>query len=158
MEELWLGKNRITRLDHAELAPLVRLRILDVQSNRLTTTDGLPPLPALEELYIAHNGIADIPVAALQGCPRLLTIDVTGNPLPSLAFAAAATTLQDIWAGYTRVATFADALDGVRGLSELRTLYLEHSIVFKDWEYRLRIARELPKLTQLDADAIRRGQ
>ena len=158
LEELWLGKNRITQLDHAELTPLIRLRILDVQSNRLTSIEGLPPsMPSLEEFYIAHNGIGDIPIAALQGCPRLTTIDVTGNPLPSLAFAAAATTLEDVWAGYTRVATFSDALDGLRALPALRTLYLEHSIVAKDWEYRLRIARDLPRLTQLDADAIRRA-
>ena len=156
LEELWLGKNRISSIDSKQLAPLTHLRILDVQSNRLSSVDSLPPLPALQELYIAHNGIALIATDTLAGCPHLSTVDVTGNPLATLAFAAAAPTLQDVWAGYTRVATFADVCDSLAPLAALRTLYLEHSPLAKDWEYRLRLARELPQLTQLDADAIRR--
>jgi protein phosphatase 1 regulatory subunit 7 len=157
LEELWLGKNRLAALDAAELAPLRRLRILDVQSNRLARAPALPPLPALEELYLAHNGIAVLDADALRACPALKTLDVTANPLRCLRAAGAARALTDLWAGYTAVPALADALDGLRALPALRTLYLEHTPVARDWEYRLAVARALPQLTQLDADAIQRA-
>jgi protein phosphatase 1 regulatory subunit 7 len=158
LEELWLGKNKLAALDAAELAPLRALRILDVQSNRLTElgAGALPPLPALAELYVAHNALRALDARVFAALPALHTVDVSGNPLEDLAALAGARALADVWAGGTRVATFDAALGGLRALPALRTLYLEHAPVAKDWEYRLRVARELPALTQLDADAIRR--
>ena len=73
LEELWLGKNKITKLQvrtlgfpvsqffvipcPQNLGALKSLRILALQSNRLTKIEGLDELTNLEELYFSHNGI-----------------------------------------------------------------------------------------------------
>ena len=54
LEELWMGKNKITQI--SGIGNLTRLRRLDVQSNRLTAIEGLEGL-TLRELYLAHNAI-----------------------------------------------------------------------------------------------------
>lgn len=41
------------------------------------------------------------------------------------------------------------------GLPKLSTLYLEHSPLAKDFEYRIRLAADIPSLTQLDATMCR---
>lgn len=55
LEELWMGKNKITQI--AGIRTLTRLKRLDVQSNRLTAIEGLEGLTTLSELYLAHNAI-----------------------------------------------------------------------------------------------------
>jgi Leucine Rich repeats (2 copies) len=42
------------------LSTLQRLRILSIQSNRITKLEGLDSLISLEELYISHNGLTKI--------------------------------------------------------------------------------------------------
>jgi protein phosphatase 1 regulatory subunit 7 len=36
---------------------LKKLRILSIQSNRITKIEGLEELHSLEELYLSHNGV-----------------------------------------------------------------------------------------------------
>ena len=89
LQQLWLGRNKISSLvevdskddvesdgDEKSLpksSPMGRtvfsgvcqsLHILSLQSNRLTSMDGLEELIALEELYLSHNGISEIQVRA----------------------------------------------------------------------------------------------
>lgn len=75
LTELWLGKNKITKLENID--QLVNLRILSIQvkhpldeiglrakqfsqSNRITKIEGLDSLTKLEDLYISHNGLEEI--------------------------------------------------------------------------------------------------
>ena len=73
MEELWLGKNKIRTLevgpqslresigaDEQNLSTFSNLKILSIQSNRITKMEGLESLTALEDLYLSHNGITKI--------------------------------------------------------------------------------------------------
>ena len=39
---------------------LKKLKILSIQSNRITKLEGLGELDALEQLYLSHNGIKKI--------------------------------------------------------------------------------------------------
>ena len=39
---------------------LKKLKILSIQSNRITRLEGLGELDALEQLYLSHNGIKKI--------------------------------------------------------------------------------------------------
>jgi protein phosphatase 1 regulatory subunit 7 len=39
---------------------LKKLKLLSIQSNRITKLEGLEQLESLEELYISHNGITEI--------------------------------------------------------------------------------------------------
>ena len=47
LEQLYLGKNKITRLENLALS---NLQILSVQSNRLTRLENLNQMPKLREL------------------------------------------------------------------------------------------------------------
>jgi protein phosphatase 1 regulatory subunit 7 len=81
MQELWLGKNKIRKLEvrmnlvvvylrkSRFLTPgtvlqgldnFVKLKILSMQSNRITKLEGLDKLISLEELYLSHNGLTKI--------------------------------------------------------------------------------------------------
>jgi Leucine-rich repeat (LRR) protein len=42
------------------LGTLKRLKILSLQSNRITKMEGLEGLESLEELYLSHNGVSKI--------------------------------------------------------------------------------------------------
>jgi protein phosphatase 1 regulatory subunit 7 len=175
LEELWLGKNKLREI--SGLGALRKLRVLDVQSNRLTRVSGLGGraggggggdgeaagaggaagadgvcFPALEELFLGHQGITAM--EGLEGLPNLRVLDVSGNPIARLAGLERCPLLTDLWAGYTKVATFPDALEGTAPLPALRVLYLEHAPLAKDWEYRIKIQRALPLLQQLDATVI----
>lgn len=55
LESLFLGKNKITKLDNLQF--LTKLKLLSMQSNRIVTIANLEKLTNLEELYISHNGI-----------------------------------------------------------------------------------------------------
>lgn len=60
--------------------------------------------------------------------------------------------------GYNPIPTFDAASLPLLASScpRLSTLYLEHCPVAADWEYRKRVAREVPTLTQIDATTVRR--
>jgi protein phosphatase 1 regulatory subunit 7 len=76
LEELWLGKNKITQLEVCisetlllcfeftscaqGLESLKKLKILSMQSNRITKLEGLEELKELDQLYLSHNGIEKI--------------------------------------------------------------------------------------------------
>lgn len=76
LEELWLGKNKLPKLEvcatlmtvdamlifqrHQNLDKLKKLRILSLQSNRITKIENIERLENLEELYLSHNGVERI--------------------------------------------------------------------------------------------------
>ena len=79
LEELWLGKNKIESIQG--LDTLLKLRRLDVQSNRLTAVENLQAVaPRLEELYLAHNAIDDAGASHETGLacefPELSVLDL----------------------------------------------------------------------------------
>ena len=51
LEELWLGKNKIERIDGLGAGATPRLRRLDLQSNRLAAIAGLDALPELSHRH-----------------------------------------------------------------------------------------------------------
>lgn len=153
LKSLWLGKNKIestTGLEH-----LVNLEQLDIQNNRLTSLgDSLRPLAKLRELYLACNRITSV-----QGLPSpvssLETVDLSTNGVESLAGIEPHTTLQELWMSSSNLAAF-DELLPLTHLPKLECLYLEHSPLAKDFEYRIRITKLLPSLVQLDATNVNR--
>ena len=77
LEELWLGKNKIRGLEvrpseilsrisnilmtfQQNLSTFKHLKILSLQSNRITKMENLEELESLEELYLSHNGLSKI--------------------------------------------------------------------------------------------------
>jgi protein phosphatase 1 regulatory subunit 7 len=170
LEELWLGKNKIERI--SGLSGLASLRRLDVQSNRLTTIDGLLDSSVAstleEELYLLHNAITD--EGAISGLlsssnddttsssssspfTMLTTLDLSRNRLTCTKPFAELTTLEDLWISGNDVKTFND-IDELRLLTNLDSVYLEYNPLDKEFEYRKRLAEMIPSLTQIDANKI----
>jgi protein phosphatase 1 regulatory subunit 7 len=151
LESLWLGKNKIEVIEGLETN--ARLRQLDVQSNRLTRISGIAALGALEELYLAHNAIESL--AGLPLNAPLSTVDVSSNRIVSVAGVEAHPTLEELWMSGAMIDSF-EALLPLTQLPALSCLYLEHSPLAADFEYRLQITRMLPALVQLDATSVNR--
>ena len=55
--------------------------------------------------------------------------------------------------GYNQIPFF-DDVTALTALPHLSTLYLEHNPIARDFEYRMRLRRMVPTLTQLDATRI----
>lgn len=55
--------------------------------------------------------------------------------------------------GYNQIPFF-DEVAELTALPALSTLYLEHNPISRDFEYRMRLRRMIPTLTQLDASAV----
>ena len=154
LRELWLGRNRIT--DATGLpGTLPLLQRLDLQSNRLTSLDWLGPMSVLRELYLGHNGLTRM-AGIGAACPRLEVLDLSGNAIEAVEGLEGCDALTDLWLGYNKVATFeAAGLAMLAALPSLEVVYFEANPVAADFEYRMRVARALPQLKQIDATACR---
>jgi protein phosphatase 1 regulatory subunit 7 len=116
LEELWLGKNKIRTLEvrrttaslvslpslnfstccrSQNLSSLKKLKILSIQSNRITVLAGLEELESLEELYISHNGIAKI--EGLAQNKRLRVLDVGNNRIEKIEGLEGLDELEEFW-------------------------------------------------------------
>jgi len=114
--------NRIGAIEH--LSPLVKLRQLSLQSNRLTSLAGVDECASLEELYVSENRIESL--AGMDGTklPQLILLDVAGNRLRSLDGVQALSLLEDVWANANQLPELEAALDCLAALPRLETLYL----------------------------------
>ena len=156
LEELWLGKNKIEHI--SGISKLTKLRKLDLQSNRLTRIENLHgQVDTLEELYLSHNAIDVLGASCETGLAlpftQLGTIDMTRNRLTDTSPFAHLTSLTDLWISGNDIKSF-DDIEPLRGLTELDSLYMEMNPVDKDFEYRMKLAKMIPSLTQIDANKI----
>jgi len=152
LESLWLGKNKIEEISGVE--GLSKLRQLDVQNNRLRCIGScLMTLPCLEELYLACNAIES--VDGLPPLSPLNTVDLSTNRLSSISGIQQHKTLSELWMTSSLLSTF-ESLEPLVELPQLECLYLEHSPIATDFEYRMRITKMIPSLVQLDANAVNR--
>lgn len=152
LESLWLGKNKIEEI--AGIEGLTKLRQLDVQNNRLRSLGtGLLGLTNLEELYLACNAIENV-----NGLPvnsPLNTLDLSTNRISCIAGIEQHQHLTELWMTASLLASF-EALEPLVALPHLECLYLEHSPIASDFEYRMRITKMISSLVQLDANAVNR--
>jgi protein phosphatase 1 regulatory subunit 7 len=156
LEELWLGKNKIEHI--SGISKLTKLRKLDLQSNRLTRIENLHgQVDTLEELYLSHNAIdiegAKVETGLALPFMQLSTIDMSRNRLTDTSPFAHLTSLNDLWISGNDIKSF-DDIEPIRGLTQLDSLYLEYNPVDKDFEYRMKLAKMIPSLTQIDANKI----
>eukprot|EP00514_Thraustochytrium_sp_LLF1b_P013328 CAMPEP_0184542266 /NCGR_PEP_ID=MMETSP0199_2-20130426/1875_1 /TAXON_ID=1112570 /ORGANISM="Thraustochytrium sp., Strain LLF1b" /LENGTH=426 /DNA_ID=CAMNT_0026936037 /DNA_START=25 /DNA_END=1302 /DNA_ORIENTATION=+ len=150
LEELWLGRNKIEQIKGLDtLTSLVRL---SVQSNRLRSIgQGLMKLTALEELYLSHQGIIAFEGLDATVHSKLDTLDVSNNLISSLNGLPKLPALKELWMSYNKIATY-EEVDKLQPFGNiLETLYLDHNPIADDFEYRQRLAKTVPSLTQIDA-------
>lgn len=113
LEELWLGKNKITKLEG--LSNLRKLKILSLQSNRITKLENLDELTELDQVYLSHNGLERLeglehnvsiqPVACssfghslcVHSQTKLTTLDIGSNFIPTIENIAHLINLEELW-------------------------------------------------------------
>ncbi|KAL3895102.1 MAG: hypothetical protein SGCHY_004898 [Lobulomycetales sp.] len=151
LESLWLGKNKITSLQNL---PLPNLKILSIQSNRITSLDpdALAGMPNLEELYISHNGL--LKIEGLDRVPRLRIVDVGNNRLETLeGLQGNVENLEEFWASYNQFSSFQDVENQLSEKKGLTTVYFEGCPLQTENRptYRNKLKLALPSLKQIDA-------
>ncbi|KAF7978812.1 hypothetical protein HWV62_44587 [Athelia sp. TMB] len=167
LEELWLGKNKISKLEN--LGSLKRLKILSIQSNRITKIENLESLENLEDIYLSHNGITRL--EGLDHNLKLKTLDLGSNFVPELENIAHLKCLEELWvrlifAGQfhssivdpsqlnnNKITTLQTLEPQLHAASALETIYLEGNPVqeTEGGNYRRKIKMALPQLSQIDA-------
>ena len=149
LEELWLGKNKITEI--RGLDTLTNLKILSIQSNRLTSITGLDNLVNLEELHISHNALTDL--SGLEKNTNLRVIDISANPIEHLTGLSTLKHLQELWASYCKFSSFDEVERELRNKEELQTVYFEGTPLQTNQKalYRNKVKLALPQVIQIDA-------
>lgn len=157
------------------LSSLKSLRILSIQSNRLTKIEGLEDLLSLEELYLSHNGLRVL--EGLNSNLKLTTLDVSANRIEKIDKVDHLSALEEFWVRFERpcptilVADSDDyglpkandnAITSIRGIEEhlgpskcpnLNTVYLEGNPAQQSegTAYRRKLVLALPQISQIDA-------
>lgn len=133
------------------LDTLQNLKILSIQSNRLTSITGLSSLPNLEELHISHNALTS--TSGLQSNTNLRVIDITGNPIEHLSDLEALTNLEEFWASYCQLSDFAEVERELADKENLETVYFEGNPLQTRQPalYRNKVRLALPRVKQIDA-------
>ncbi|KIY68170.1 L domain-like protein [Cylindrobasidium torrendii FP15055 ss-10] len=151
LEELWLGKNKITSLAPLKDIALPKLRILSIQSNRITKIEALPP--SLEELYLSHNGVEVL--EGLEVAPGLTTVDIGANFITEVKPEAVAHLgkIEELWMNNNKIESLPQTLKALEPLKTLNTVYLEGNPcqATEGAAYRRKIILTLPWLEQVDA-------
>ncbi|KAL4928535.1 putative protein phosphatase PP1 regulatory subunit Sds22 [Aspergillus undulatus] len=153
LEELWLGKNKITEMKN--LDSLSNLRILSIQSNRLTTLNGLSSLKNLEELYVSHNAITSL--AGLESNTKLHVLDFSNNQVSKLEHLSHLTELEELWASNNQLSNFNEVERELRDKENLKTVYFEGNPLQTNGPvvYRNKVRLAIPQIMQIDATFVR---
>lgn len=133
------------------LSTLTSLKLLSIQSNRLTSISGLSALTNLEELYISHNALTQI--SGLDTNTRLRVLDISNNPISHLENLSHLSHLEELWASNCQIGDFAEMEKELKNKQELTTVYFEGNPLQTKGPavYRNKIRLALPQLKQIDA-------
>ncbi|ORY81555.1 hypothetical protein BCR37DRAFT_348158 [Protomyces lactucae-debilis] len=157
LEELWLGKNKITSLAGGSLAGLPKLRLLSIQSNRLTSLEGIEEVAeTLEELYVAQNGLTSL--APLSSLKKLQVLDISSNKLEHLTDIAHLKELRELWASNNLLTSFEEIERECKELPVLDTVYFEGNPMQRQnpTTYRNKVKLSVgPQIKQIDANILR---
>jgi protein phosphatase 1 regulatory subunit 7 len=153
LEELYLGKNKITQITGLTSPSLaMSLTILDLKSNRIRNFgDGLKALTNLEELYISHNALESL--SGLENNLKLRTLDISNNKIDSLAGLGPHAELEELWASYNQIGDFREVERELADKKNLTTVYFEGNPLQlrQPALYRNKVKLALPQLKQIDA-------
>ena len=133
------------------LSTLTSLKILSIQSNRLTELKGLESLQSLEELYIADNFLTGI--SSLEGNKQLRVLDISRNQIQNLRNIRHLTHIEEFWASSNQLDSFGEIESELNDKEELNTVYFEgNPIQTKNAvTYRNKMHLCLPRVKQIDA-------
>lgn len=161
-----MGKNKIRKIENLDLP---NLKILSLQSNRITKIENLDSLTNLEELYLSENGLTKM--EGLNNLFNLKVLDLSLNMIENIENVEGLRELQELWFNGNNLSKWTD-IENLCSLSKLKCLYLEHNPIFYinnakptsigtlndnqkfNPDYRRKIIFTLPNLEQLDATLI----
>lgn len=138
-------------LRQQNLDALQNLRILSIQSNRLTRISGLSALQNLEELYLSHNAITEL--GGLEDNRALRVLDFSNNQVSKLEHLAHLTNLEELWASNNQLASFDEVERELRDKEQLKTVYFEGNPLQMRAPalYRNKVRLAIPHIMQVDA-------
>lgn len=136
-------------LDH-----LSNLRILSIQSNRLTSLFGLSSLKKLEELYVSHNAITDL--SGLENNPSLRVFDFSNNQVSKLEHLSSLEQLEELWASNNQLSNFDEVERELKEKKNLETVYFEGNPLQMKGPavYRNKVRLAIPHIKQIDASKL----
>ncbi|KAG0705654.1 L domain-like protein [Suillus ampliporus] len=167
LEELWLGKNKLTKLEvwcitlslsdaqshmiQQNLDKLGRLKILSLQSNRIKKIECLDQLVDLEELYLSHNGVERL--EGLDNNKKLRTLDVGANFILAIENISHLASLEELWLNNNKIPDLRALEPQLKDMASLETVYLEGNPCqqAEGTSYRRKIMLALPQVKQIDA-------
>ena len=101
---------------------------------------------------LGHNAIEVL--EGLESLVQLNTLDLTSNRVKTLTGLNTLKSLEELWMGYNLV----DSFDAVAALDakavQLKTIYLEHNPISRDFNYRKQLKVIHPTLTQIDSSYV----
>jgi protein phosphatase 1 regulatory subunit 7 len=171
LTQLWVGKNKIVEMKVRHLSPpfntptshghilttpknldaLSNLKIISIQSNRLTQISGLSSLKNLEELYLSHNAITDL--SGLEQNENLRVLDFSNNQVSHLEHLSTLKNLEELWGSNNQLASFEEVERELKDKENLETVYFEGNPLQMKGPavYRNKVRLALPQIKQIDA-------
>lgn len=133
------------------LSALSNLKILSIQSNRLTSITGLSDLHNLEELYISHNALTSL--SGLESNHKLRVLDFSNNQVTKLENIAHLSQLEELWGSGNQLSSFEEVERELRDKENLETVYFEGNPLQTRSPalYRNKVRLALPQVKQIDA-------
>lgn len=157
LEELWLGKNKITSMT---LPPLPRLRHLSLQNNRLEVWEPafFQNLSGLTHLYLGHNNLPDLP-EEFALLTNLVEVDLVRNAITLIKPIPELKVLEELWMNDNKIEDL-EQISHLGAFPALKTIYLERNpmqdLGNKEAEQRYTeaILKAVPHIQQIDAERV----
>lgn len=145
------------------------MKILSLQSNRITKIENLDNCTCLEEFYISDNGLTKI--EGLNSLVNLRVFDCANNQIERIENIQNLKCLEEFWFNGNNLSKWED-IDRLNELPSLKCLYMEQNPLYYtnntkptaistnsssqevNPAYRRKIIFSLPRLEQLDATLI----
>ena len=133
------------------ISHLQNLKILSIQSNRLSKITGLDDLPNLEEIYISHNALTEI--SGLENNHSLRVLDVSNNQIQHLSGLKQLSKLEELWASSNLLNSFDEVEQELKDKKDLNTVYFEaNPLQLKSPAlYRNKVRLAIPQIEKIDA-------
>ena len=127
------------------------LKILSIQSNRLTSLNGLSSLKNLEELYVSHNAITEL--SGLESNTKLRVLDFSNNQVSKLEHLSHLKNLEELWGSNNQLSSFDEVEKELKDKEKLQTVYFEGNPLQTKGPavYRNKVRLAIPQIMQIDA-------
>lgn len=147
LQELWLGKNKISKIENLSTS----LTRLSLQDNLISKIHGLESCINLQEVYLSDNGISKI--EGLENLVNLVILDVSNNRITRIENVEHLSLLEEFWCTDNKIETFS-AITPLSKCQSLQTVYFQRNKIDQDLQYKRKIILEIPHIQEIDGAPI----